>query len=438
MKKFIAIAGTILIVAVAGVILYKSPADRNQKILYWTDPMMPGYRSDKPGKSPMGMELVPVYEGSADTSEIEYYTCAMHPQIRKDKPGNCPICSMKLIPVRKGSPNTGRIFVSPEKQQLIGVKTEAVEFRPLAATIRAVGRVDYAEPRIALVTLRTGGWIHDLFVDFIGKHVTKGEPLFTVYSPELVSAEQEYLLARSGVQESSWTAAQDSSLLKISRERLRLWQLGDQEVEKLEQTGEPMTYVTIRSPISGYVTEKTALKGMRIEPGAALYKIADLSTVWVYADVYEYELPFVKVGQQADIEFPYGGTKLSGKIIYILPFLDPATRAQRVRLEFPNPGNSVKPDMFVTVRIRTNLGKRLSVPREAVLNTGTRKYVFVDRGGGYFEPRSVSVSGETDEFFSLSGGVKEGERVVTAANFLLDSESRLMGVFDQMDSVRTP
>src|SRR3989454_6740088 len=444
MKKKSIIILTFIVIAVGGVLLYPTifPSKSERKVLYWTDPMMPGFKSEKPGKSPMGMDMVPVYDTSNargettvtqenQQSQVDYYTCPMHPQVRQDKPGNCPICSMKLVPVMRTSTkvdttNQGTsqhgatIFVSPQKQQLIGLKTTTAEVRPLEATIRTVGRVAYAEPKLAVVTLRTNGWIQNLFVDYVGKQVSKGDPLFTVYSPDLVSAQQEYLLAKRAAQETSSTVQADpngqSSLLQTVRERLRLWQFTDEQIRTLEQRGEPETYVQIRSPISGYVIEKKALAGMKTEPGMELYKIADLSTVWVQADVYEYELPFVKVGQTAEIDFPYNSLRepLRGKIIYIYPFLDPITRVQRARLEFSNPKNTLKPDMFVNVILKTNLGKRLSLPRDAVLNTGTEQYVFVDQGNGYFEQRMVRIGGETDEYYTIASGLEPGERVVTA------------------------
>ncbi len=461
-KKSILMICVIAIAGITGVLLYPTVfrEKKERKILYWSDPMMPGFKSEKPGKSPMGMEMVPVYDSTDNSGttaqspgenqdQIEYYTCPMHPQVRADHPGNCSICSMKLVPVMKqpvrGGTVTpgprqdgGKIFVPSEKQQLIGLKTTTAEVRSLAATIRTVGKVDYAEPKLAVVTLRTGAWIENLFVDYVGKEVRKGDPLFTVYSPDLVSAQQEYLIAKKAANDTNWSVESDSTtqsnLLQTARQRLRLWQFTDEQIRKLEERDEPETYVPIRSPISGYVIEKKALAGMKIEPGMELYKIADLSTVWVLADVYEYELPFVKVGQSAEIDFPYSTLKepLRGTIIYIYPFLDPMTRVQRVRLEFLNPNNALKPDMFVNVYLKTNLGRKLSLPRDAVLNTGTEQYVFVDEGDGYFSPRIVKVGGETDQFYVISGGLESGERVVTAANFILDSESRLKGVFDQM------
>ncbi|MGH7450353.1 MAG: efflux RND transporter periplasmic adaptor subunit [bacterium] len=349
-RRLILLLAGLAVLAVSAVFLF-SPKKAERKVLYWTDPMMPGFKSPTPGKSPMGMEMVPMYED--DTSkvsgetmkamegtpdEVDYYTCPMHLQVKDPKPGNCAICSMKLVPVTKNpkKAETKRttaptVFISPEKQQLIGVKTSEVQMRSLRKSIRAVGRVDYDERKLAVVTLRTSAWIQDLFVDYTGKYVRKGDPLFTVYSPELVSAQQEYLLARAADREMNSTVEGEQSrdtksylsgspnLLKTARERLLLWQFSDEQMNDLERTGAAETYVTIRSPISGYVTEKLAVKGMRVEPDMTLYRIADLSTVWINADVYEYELPAVKVGQMAEIDFPYNTSQkpLQGKIIYI-------------------------------------------------------------------------------------------------------------------------
>jgi Cu(I)/Ag(I) efflux system membrane fusion protein len=372
---------------------------------------------------------------------IEYYTCVMHPQVRQPGPGNCPICSMKLVPKYRETLPDSSVFVSPQKQQLIGLTTAEARMRTLALTIRAAGRVAYAEPRLAVVTLRTGGWIQSLVADFTGRFVRKGDPLFTVYSPELVSAEREYLLALAASQDSSSTPGLtdeggDYSLLNTARERLRLWEMTDEQIAGLERTGVPLTEVPILSPISGYIVEKTAVRGMKAEAGAPLYRIADLSRVWVYADLYENEAPLAKTGLAARIEFPYANNRrgIDGKIAYVDPFLNPATRTLRVRLDVDNPGLMLKPEMFVDVKIATALGERLSVPHDAVLSGGSSHYVFVDRGNGYFQPRSVTLAGEGDSYTAIASGLSPGEKVVTSANFLLDSESRLKGVLDEMSA----
>lgn len=457
-KKFIIGITALVVLGSVGVLLYPKffPSEPERKVLYWTDPMMPDYKSSTPGKSPMGMEMVPVYEndtagamamnkdvheGHAD--EIDYYTCTMHPSVKETKPGKCPICSMDLVPVMKKAKTSNdqvdlTFSVSPIKQQLIGVKFSPVEVRTLEKVIHAVGRVGYNERRLAVVNLRIGGWIQDLFVDFTGKFVSKGQQLFTLYSPELVSAQREYLIALESSQNEE--QVEDASpLLETARQRLRLWGISDEQIAELEERGEPETYLAIESPIAGYVIEKMALKGMRVEPGMELYKIANLSTVWVYADVYEYELPHVKVGQQAAVKLSYfPGELFKGRISYIFPYLNPNTRTARVRIEFPNPGGKLKPEMFADVEIRVNLGKKLAVPESAILNTGERQIVFVDKGDGLFEVRFVKFGDRAEGFFEIKEGLKAGERVVSYANFLIDAESKVQGVLQRIEGGGTP
>lgn len=457
-KKLIITLTSIVILGIAGVILYPKffPGQKELKVLYWTDPMIPGYKSPTPGKSPMGMELVPVYEddttkamkpttdvGASAEGEIDYYTCTMHPSIKETKPGRCPICSMDLTPVyKKGKASKEKVdltfSVSPVKQQLIGVKFTTVEYRQLEKIIHAVGRVDYDERKLAVVNLRISGWIQDLYADFTGKYVKKGEPLFTLYSPDLVSAQQEYLLARQSQQpESVWTVESNQEgkgLIETARERLRLFGITDEQIDKLEKRDKPETYLTISSPISGNVVEKMALKGMRVEPGMTLYKIADLSNVWVYADVYEYELSYVKTGQEARTTLSsFPGEVFKGRITYIFPYLNPNTRTAKVRIEIPNPLGKLKPEMYGNVELRIHLGKKLTIPESAVLQTGVRQIVFVDKGDGLFEVRFIKLGARTEELYEVKEGLDEGERVVSSANFLIDAESRVQGVLQRME-----
>ncbi len=378
----------------------------------------------------------------SEQNTIDYYTCAMHPSVKQLEPGHCPICGMDLIPAYKTTSAvegalSPTFFVSPAKQQLIGVKTTQVEYRNVEKIIHAVGRVGYDERRLAVVNLRVSGWIQELFVDYTGKFVPKGQILFTLYSPELVSAQEEYLLAKSA--SNSYTSSQmpltdENNLLETARRRLRLWEITDEQITQLEKRGIPEINLPIVSPLSGFVIEKNALKGMRIDPGMTLYKIADLSSVWVYADVYEYELPYVKLGQEASVTIS-GSTNsaLKGRITYILPFLDPATRTTRVRIELPNSHGILKPEMFADVEINVPLGKRITVPQDAVLQTGKRNIVFVDRGNGMFEPRFVDLGVRSEYFNEILRGVKPGELVVSSSNFLIDAESKIQGVLQRME-----
>ncbi|MBM4351619.1 MAG: efflux RND transporter periplasmic adaptor subunit [Deltaproteobacteria bacterium] len=324
----------------------------------------------------------------------------------------------------------GAVQISPERQQLIGVKIGKVEMRPLEKIIRTVGRVDYDERKVVTVSPKIGGWIEDLYVDFTGRFVRQGEPLLTIYSPELVSTQEEYLIAlraKKDLVKSPFpeVAASGNSLAESAKRRLKLWDISDDQIKALEESGQAKKTLTLYSPFSGFVLEKMAFKGMSLMPGMALFKLADLSTVWVYADIYEYELPFIRLGQQAAIQLSYlQGEIFTGKTIYIYPSLDPNTRTARVRFEFPNPDGKLKPEMYGNVEIKVHLGQRLVVAEGAIIDTGLRQMAIVDKGDGYFEPREVKVGAKVDHYYEILKGLKAGERVVTSANFLIDSESR--------------
>ena len=326
---------------------------------------------------------------------------------------------------------SGTVQISPERQQLIGVKIGTVEIKPLEKVIRTVGRVDYDEKRLTTISPKIGGWIEDLFVDFTGRFVQQGEPLFTLYSPELVSTQEEYLLALRAKKELvkspfSEIASSGNSLAESARRRLKLWDITDDQIKALEESGQPKKTVTLYSPFSGIVLEKVAYKGMNVMPGMALFKLADLSIVWLYADIYEYELPFIRLGQQASIQLSYlQGENFTGKAIYIYPSLNPETRTAKVRFEIPNPHGKLKPEMYANVEIKVHLGSKLAVPEGAIIDTGIRQLAIIDKGSGYFEPREVKVGAKVDNYYEVIKGLKAGERVVTSANFLIDSESKL-------------
>jgi membrane fusion protein, copper/silver efflux system len=325
----------------------------------------------------------------------------------------------------------GTVQISPDRQQLIGVKIGAVEMKSLQKVIRTVGRVDYDEKRIVTVSPKVGGWIEDLYVDFTGRFVKQGDPLLTIYSPELVSTQEEYLLAlraKKSLGKSPFpeVAGSGDSLAESAKRRLRLWDITDDQIKTLEESGQAKKTLTLHSPFSGFVLEKSAYKGMNVMPGVALYKLADLSVVWLYADIYEYELPFIRLGQQASIQLSYiPGETFTGKAIYIYPSLNPETRTAKVRFEIPNSHERLKPEMYANVEIKVHLGQRLAVPEGAIIDTGVRQMAIIDKGNGYFEPREVKVGSKVDNYYEVIKGLKVGERVVTSANFLIDSESKL-------------
>lgn len=379
------------------------PGER--KVLYWYDAMNPGMHTDKPGKAPDGMDLVPMY---ADTGEM---TENMPP---------------------------GTVKISATKQQLIGVRTGTVKREPVSRAIRTVAQVMADETKIARVHVKIAGWVDQIYVDFVGKLVRKGQPLFTFYSPDLVATQQEYLIARRAERDLRTSPFSDvakgsETLLQAARERLRLWDISDDQIQKLDETGQVSRTVTMYSPVDGFVMKRDVYEQMYLRPETELYEIVDLSTVWVNAEIYEYEVPFVKVGQPAVMRLSYyPGKAYPGKIVYIYPTVDPATRTVKVRLEFPNPELDLKPDMFAEVQLDISYGTPVFVPQEAVLDSGTEQIVFVALGQGYFEPRKVQLGPRLDDRVIVLSGLKPGEEIVTSGNFLIDSESRLKNAMGGM------
>jgi RND family efflux transporter MFP subunit len=330
------------------------------------------------------------------------------------------------------------IFVSPERQQISGIRFGQVNVQNMEKVIQTVGKLEFDEKKITAVSSKIGGWIEDLYVDYTGKLVRKGQPLLSLYSPDLVSAQEEFLVALkikkayADHHGAEWSS-QGENLLQSARKRLLLWDISPRQVESLEKTGEVKKNLVLSSPVDGFVMEKTVFKGMGIMPGTALYKIGDLSSIWVIADIYEYELPFIQVGQKATIVLSYfPGESFEGTATYLYPSVDPKTRTAKVRFDLPNPEFRLKPEMWATVEIKIPLGRKLVVPEEAVMDTGTMQMAFVDRGQGYFEPRHIQVGSKVKGYYEVLSGLREGEKVVTSANFLIDSESRLSGAMGGM------
>ena len=338
------------------------------------------------------------------------------------------------------TPQGGAIFVAPEKQQLIGMRSVAAEMGTLTKEIRIVGKVSYDETHLAHIHTKVSGYIEEVFADSVGKAVGAGDALFTIYSPDLVATEQDFLLAlksRDLLRSSPLASASTGSenLVAAARERLRLWDVSDQEIQSLESEGKVKRAMTVYSPVSGVVMERTAYHhGTFVDPSKDLFTIVDLSHVWVLGEVYETDLPLVRTGQAAAIELPYsgGGQTIRGRVDFIYPFLDPKSRTVQVRMEFPNPDLSLKPEMFTNITMPVAIGRQVLVPEDAVMNTGSEQYVFIDKGDGYVQPRQVKVSAEAGDKVGIQQGLKPGERVVTGANFIVDSESRLKGAFAGM------
>jgi len=332
----------------------------------------------------------------------------------------------------------GSINVSADRQQFLGVTYTTVAQQPLVRQIKTIGRVEYDERRLGFVNTKFAGWIENLYVNFTGVYVSKGQPLMSIYSPDLVSAQEEYLQAIEAVRAIPGGAdpsiiARTRDMVAAARRRLQLWDIEDGHIRQLEKTGTPRRTLDIHSPISGYVVEKEALQGLRVQPGMNLYKIADISRVWIDADIYEYEVPLIKLGQTAAVRLAYApGVVFTGRVSYIYPYLDEMTRTVKVRLEFDNPDNSLKPGMYTDVVFDSTLGTMLVVPETAVLDTGSRKLVFVSRGEGRFDPRDIKTGYQGGGFYQVLGGLREGEKVVTSANFLIDSESQLSTATSKM------
>ncbi len=330
------------------------------------------------------------------------------------------------------------VFVSPERQQISGVRFGQVRVQNMEKVILTVGKLEFDEKKIATVSPKIGGWIEDLYVDYTGKMVRKGQPLLSIYSPDLVSAQEEFLLALKikkiyTAQPSAEWSSQGEALLESARKRLLLWDITPKQVENLEKTGEIKKNLVLHSPVDGFVMEKMVFKGMGIMPGTSLYKIGDLSSIWVIADVYEYELPFVQIGQKALITLAYyPGQSFEGTATYIYPSVDPKTRTAKVRFDLPNPEFRLKPEMWANVELKIPLGRKLVVPEDAVMDTGEMQMAFVDRGQGYFEPRHIQVGSKVKGYYEVLSGLRDGEKVVTSANFLIDSESRLSGAMGGM------
>ncbi len=356
-------------------------------------------------------------------------------QEKKSAPAQQPVGTESP---REREGGSGIVTIPPERLQTIGVKYEQVARRPLEKVIRTVGRVAVDERKLAKVTIKFHGWIEQLFVSATGDHVKKGQRLFTIYSPDLVATQEEYLLAlqsrkQLGESEIPEVAAGSKDLLEATRHRLHLWDIGEEHIRELERTKQVTKTLPIHSPISGTVIRKEVLQGTHVEPGEELYTIADLSHIWILADIYEYELSFVKTGQQAAVTLSYDpSTVLTGQVGFIYPTLDPKTRTAKVRFELDNADEKLKPDMYANVELRVNLGTRLAIPQEAVIESGEKQVVFLHLGGGKLEPRLIKTGVKTGEWSEVLTGLNEGDHIVTSANFLIDSESRLKSVVEGM------
>lgn len=363
-----------------------------------------------------------IAQTDATENDGQKYTCGMHPQIISDEPGICPICNMKLTPIRNGGGKEGTVRIDATTRQNMGLVTADADYRNLDRPVYTFGEVAVPDPNVYSVTLKFDGWIERLFVNEEGEQVFVGQPLLEVYSPELVSAQKELLVAlKSG---SSGTMQR---LAEAARSRLRNWDISDDQLESLEQTGEIKRTLIIRSPANGFVSLKNVSEGDRVGARTVLYQIVDLSDVWVTASIYEQDLPFIKVQQNAEVTIPsLPGKTFSGKLDFVSPTIDEKGQIE-IRLKLNNADFELKPAMYAEVTVSSSAGgRRLAIPRSAVINSGVRQLVFVATEEDAYEPRQV-VTGivGADDFVEVVDGLQPGEQVVTSGQFLIDSETRL-------------
>jgi membrane fusion protein, copper/silver efflux system len=379
---------------------------------------------------------------AATPGKIDHYTCSMHPSVKQSGPGTCPICGMNLIPVTKEQQQQGVVMIDEARRQLIGVRTESVVQAPMRETFRAVGHVAYDESTLSDVNLKVHGWITKLLVNETGQRVERGQTLFTMYSPELYNAEQDFLLATRGSQAAAVdrppteppapaATAEGSPNRKdlfksAARQRLHLLGLTDAQIDAIAQSGKPSEDLAIPSPASGFVIEKNVVEGASVDAGMRLYRIAALSKVWIEAEVYESDVAHVRVGQRATVTLDYlPGHAYEAKVAYVYPYLDPTSRTGRVRFEIANKQLDLRPGMYASVELAADLGPRVQVPTSAIVYTGPRRLAFVDLGGGRFRPTEVQVGTESDGMYEVRAGLTPGEVVATSGIFLIAAEARI-------------
>jgi RND family efflux transporter MFP subunit len=402
-------------------------------VVVWMAATHRGWFAERSGVA-TGKRTDATQDQSSNQPKILYWYDPMHPAYKSDKPGIAPDCGMALVPqyADKSIPRAiGTVTLNAEQQAQAGVRTVVVRRAPLIREIRTTAEIVADETRISKIHLKTSGFIDRVFVDSVGQLVHKGDPLFTLYSPDLLAAEEEYLIARRG----STTLASapfeeirqgSASLLASARQKLKLYDVSAGQIEQLDKTGKVARDLTFYSPVAGFVTARNAYPQASITPETELYTVSDLSSVWANADIFESEVPFVHVGQKVTLSLSYyPGKTYTGTISYIYPSVDPQTRTIKARISLANPRFTLKPQMFADATLRVNYGTPLLIPQEAMLDSGTTQQVFVVHPGGVFEPRHITSGPSIDGKVAVLSGLKEGETVVSSGNFLIDSESRL-------------
>ncbi|HEY2408373.1 MAG TPA: efflux RND transporter periplasmic adaptor subunit [Polyangiaceae bacterium] len=377
-------------------------------------------------------------QAAAVAEDVDHYTCPMHPSVKQHEPGKCPICGMDLVPVSKAQQAEGVVTIDDARRQLIGVRTGPVVAGPMSRTLHAVGHVSYDESAFTDVTLKVRGFITKLLVNRTGQRVAAGQPLFLLFSPELYAAEQDFLLANqpSGPSPPTDGPSRLEMLGKAARQRLHLLGLSDAQIDAIQKQGTPSESLAFPSPASGFVIEKNVVEGASVEAGMKLYRIAALNKVWVEADVYEADLPRVHVGQQASVMLDYlPGKAYDAKISYLYPYVDPATRTGRVRLELANKDLELRPGMYASVELASDPAPKLQVPVSAVVYTGPRRLVFLDLGQGRFRPQEVRVGEQADGMYEVLSGLTAGDQVATSGVFLIAAEARISTTVDYWDKL---
>ncbi|MGZ9127834.1 MAG: efflux RND transporter periplasmic adaptor subunit [Candidatus Binatia bacterium] len=426
----------------------KATATSERKALYYRHPMNPKVTSLIPAKDEMGMDYVAVYPeeelastvSSQKSGKILYYRHPMgaadtSPVPKKDEMG------MDYLPVYEGElATTGQIQISPEKIQKLGVKTETVAKRSLRRSIRALGSIQVDERRVHAVMPKFGGWIQRLYVNATRQTIKRGQPLLEVYSPDLITAQQEYLIARQGQQVLQLSSVQARNtaarLAENALQRLHYWDIAPAQLQHLQSLEKPLDTLPLPAPVSGVVLDKPALEGMRFMPGELLFRIADLSTVWLLAEVFEQDIGAVRLGQVVQVHInAYPEQLFSGKVGFIYPTLVTETRTVKVRIELSNTEGLLKPGLYGSVMLAMREDKdALAVPDSAVIDSGTRQIVLLQRGAGHFEPRPVKLGRQTEGYREVLEGLEAGDKVVTRANFLIDAESNLKSALDSFDN----
>jgi Cu(I)/Ag(I) efflux system membrane fusion protein len=454
MKKIIILCLASIVIGLgAGWLIFRDngPATQDEttngrKILFYRNPMNPSVTSKVPMKDNMGMDYVPVYSddgSSGGERKIAYYRSPMNPEITSSVPKKDEM-GMDYVPVYADNLETNTISIDPAVQQNMGVTTEPVKKRKLSRTIRTTANIAYNETKLYTVSTKIMGYIEKLFVDYTGQLVRKGQPLLEIYSPDLLSTQEEYLQALKYRDQISQTGSESSKegavmLVESAKRRLLNWDISEQDILSLEKRGTPQKTMTIYSPADGFVTDKMVINGQNIMPGMALYKIADLTTVWGLAQIYQYELPWIKTGDMADLQLSYmPGKTFKGKITYIYPFLDTDSKTVQVRIEIRNSNNyEFKPGMFADAVINSPIGvETITVPEQSVIRTGTRDIAIVALGNGYFKPVNVILGVHGDGgYVQVLKGLHEGDNIVTSSQFLIDSESNLNAAFNSMNQL---